>query len=202
MAGGTITTFINPQYLRDNSILNDNIDAKVLQPIIRQSQDKYIQQTIGTKLYETLIAMVVAANPALMSPTPIPTDYIILIEEYIIPVLVQYTVWEAIPFLNYKFRNKAIGTQGSDNTTPATLDEVNFLRDNVLSTAQFYAERMTQYLLFNTSLYPEYLQYTNDLKANTQSYFNGIHIPRRKGRLGSIGWDRGQGWDGYYGGPY
>ena len=180
MSGATKTIFIGSQYLRDNSIINDNVDSKVLEPLIRVTQDKYIQSTIGTPLYEKMIQLVEAANPALPSPVPVTGDYKILLEDYIIPVLVQYTVYEAVPFMNFKFRNKSISKQASDNSTPADLAELYYIRDNVLSTAQFYAERMSVYLCKNSNLFPEYHASTTDLSPDPNNSFNGIHIPRKR----------------------
>lgn len=164
------TLFIGAQYLRDNTIINDSVDAKVLQPIIRTAQTKYIQQVIGSKLYDKLIAEIVAVT--------ISGDYQILLDQYVIPVLVEYATYEAIPFLNFKFRNKSISKQQSDNSVAADVAELTYIRDNVLSTAQFYAERLTRFLLENSDKYHEYNEFSRDLNKNTQNYFNGIHIPK------------------------
>lgn len=208
MAGASTTIFVGTQYLRENSIINDNVDAKVLQPIIRMAQDKYIQQTIGTSLYNKMIQLVDAAAPVLVTPavgvigqpgyvppvytsslTPITGNYKILLEDYIIPTLVQYAVWESVPFMNFKFRNKSISKQSSDNATPADLTELYYIRDNVLTTAQFYAERMSTYLCQNTTLFPEYTAFSGDLSPNSNNSFTGIHIPRRRrNQHGTYGW--------------
>ena len=171
MAGGTTTIFIGAQYLRDNSIINDNVDAAVLQPIIRMAQDKYIQQVLGTSLYNKLISDV--DNNTLAG------DYATFMMDYVIPTLVQYSVYESVPFMNFKFRNKSISKQSSDNSTPADLAELSYIRDNVLNTAQFYAERMSEFLVHNTNLFPEYQTWVGGITPNTQNYFNGIHIPKK-----------------------
>lgn len=190
MAGATKTIFISAQYLRDNSIINDNVDANVLQPLIRMTQDKVIQNTLGTPLYEKMIQLVDAANQSLPSPVPVTGNYKILLEDYIIPTLVQYSVYEAIPFMNFKFRNKAISKQSSENSTPADLTELYYIRDNILSTAQFYAERMSVYLCNNTNLFPEYHATSNDMTPDPNNSFNGIHIPRKRYNKG---WDENKG---------
>jgi hypothetical protein len=171
MAGGTTNIFISAQYLRENSIINDNVDANVLQPIIRTAQDKYIQSNIGTSLYNKLISDV--------SANTLSGNYILLMEEYIIPILVQYSVYEAVPFMNFKFRNKAISKQSSDNSVPADLQELAYIRDNVLATAQFYCERMIQYLRLNSVLFPEYHTWVGGIAPAVDNYFNGIHIPKK-----------------------
>lgn len=191
MSSESKTLFIGTQYLRDNTIINDNVDAKVLQPIIRSAQTKYIQQTIGTSLYDKMIELVDDANPSNPIPVPITGVYKTLLEDYIIPVLMQYSIYEAIPFMNFKFRNKSISKQSSDNSTPADLSELSYIRDNVLQTAQFYSERMSKYLCNNGTLFPEYTS-NDDLNPNTQNYFSGIFIPKRR-----CNWING--YDGYYG---
>lgn len=185
MAGESTTLFIGVQWIRDNTIVNDNVDAQVLQPIIRMAQYKNIQQTIGTNLYNKLIADIDAGT--------LTGDYETLVTEYIIPVLTQFTVLDSLPYMTFKFRNKSISKQGSDNSTPADLPDLYYLRDNLSSTAQFYAERLSRYLQANLNLFPEYATYigNDSMFPNTRSYFNGIHIP--KGRT----YFRGQGWDGY-----
>lgn len=176
--GGTTTVFIGTQYLRDNTIINDNVDAKVLQPIIRMAQDKYIQETIGTSLYDKMLVLVDAANPALPTPVLITGNYKILLEEYIMPTLIQYCIYESIPYMNFKFRNKSISKQSSDNSTPADLTELYYIRDNVSSMAQFYAERLRNYLCQNASLFPEFRSGNEDISPNPNISFSGIHIPR------------------------
>lgn len=170
MASESKYLIVGTQYLRDNTIINDNVDAQVLQPIIRAAQTKYIQQVIGDSLYSKIIADI--------QSNTISGNYKILVDDYIIPVLLQYIVYEAVPFMTFKFRNKSISKQGSDNSTPAELTDLEYLRNNILPTAQFYAERLRNYLCNNSSLFPEYTQYSTDINPNPNNYFNGIHIPR------------------------
>lgn len=173
MASENRNPFISVQYLRANSIINDNVDANVLLPIIRMAESKYVQQVIGSNLY---VKLVTDANA-----NTITGNYQILLEDYIIPVLLQYSVYESVPFMAYKFRNKGIQKQSGDNSEPADLTELTYIRDNVLQTAQFYSERLSKYLINNATLFPEYQSSTTDLNPNSQSYFNGIHIPNRYG---------------------
>lgn len=171
MASETKNPFISVQYLRDNSIINDNVDAKVLLPIIRMAESKYIQQVIGTTLYNKLVT---DANSGAISG-----NYQILLEDYVIPTLVQYSVYEAVPFLNYKVRNKSISKQQSDDSTAADLSELSYLRDNILNTAEFYSEQLIQYLR-TSGLFPEYTTWTNGgIAPQIDGYFNGYHIPKK-----------------------
>lgn len=173
MASESTITFIGVQFLRENSIINDNVDAQVLGPVIRMAQSKYIQSVIGSSLYNKLISDVQANT--------VTGNYQILLEDYIIPTLTQYSVYESIPYMTFKFRNKGIQKQNSDNSQPADLTELSYMRDNVKNTAEFYAERMATYLCENSGLFTEYRSGNEDVNANTERYFNGVFIPRRRG---------------------
>lgn len=173
MSAESKVLFIGVSYLRENSIINDNVDSAVLQPIIRLAQTKYLQSILGSSLHDKLISDIVANT--------VTGNYRILLEEYVIPAMLQYSVYESIPYMTFKFRNKGIQKQNSDNSQPADLTELSYMRDNVKDTCEFYATRIANYLCENSSLFPEYRSGNEDVNANTERYFNGVHIPRRRG---------------------
>ncbi len=172
MPGQSNTLFITAQYLRDNTIINDNVDGQILQPIILVAQDKYIQPIIGSNLYLEMKNKVTGNT--------VTGDYLTLMNEYIIPTLMHYSTYESVPFFNYKFRNKAISKQSSPDSTPADLNELAYVRDNILQTAQFYGQRMIDYLCANATLFPEYSQSLangDGMSPDNAQYFGGILIP-------------------------
>lgn len=172
MPGQSNALLISPQYLRDNTVINDNVDGQMLQPLILIAQDKYIQPILGSNLYTSILDMYTANT--------LSGNYLSLTTQYIIPTLLHYSTYEAVPFFNYKFRNKAISKQSSPDSSPADLSELAYVRDNILSTAQFYGQRMIDYLCANSSLFPEYAQgLTNGdgMSPDNGQFFNGVHIP-------------------------
>lgn len=169
-SGATQTLFITTQYLRDNTIINDNVDGNLLQPIIKIAHDKYLHPLIGSPLYYSLQDKVQSGT--------LTGDYKVLMDQYIVPVLLHYSTYEAVPYFAFKFRNKGISKQNSDYSEPAALDELSFVRDNIRDTAQFYGERLTEYLCANSSLFSEYRNTQNgDISPAKGDYFGGIHIP-------------------------
>jgi hypothetical protein len=46
--------FISETFLKDNTLLHENIDFKYLRPVVLMCQDIYIQHKIGTTLYDEL----------------------------------------------------------------------------------------------------------------------------------------------------
>jgi hypothetical protein len=46
--------FISETFLKDNTLLHENIDFKYLRPVVLMCQDIHIQHKIGTTLYNEL----------------------------------------------------------------------------------------------------------------------------------------------------
>lgn len=181
ISGATRTLFITPQFVKDNSFPNDNVEEKLLVKAIRIAEDKYIQPIIGGNLYATLISQIRANTIA--------GNYKNLLDNFIIPCLLEYTVYEYIPY-TYKFRNKGISKQTSPTSEPADRDELYYLRDNIRDTAQFYGENLIKYLKVNSSLFPEYSTTNADqISPARGDYFGGIHIPGANRGPGDCGLD-------------
>lgn len=187
-SGSTITLFITVQYLRENSVINDNVDGNLLQPVIRTVHDKYLHPILGSQLYYSLQQKIISNT--------LSGDYLFLMNNYVVPFLLHYSTYEAIPFMAFKFRNKGIQKQSSPDSTPAELGELTYVRDSVLATAQFYGERLIDYLCSNQSSFTEYGDATNgDISPSSGDYFNGIHIPganRNGNGLNGLGLAAGQ----------
>lgn len=168
-SGQTRTLFITPQYLKANSFPNENVDDKLLKKAIRVAEDKYIKPIIGGSLYYAIISKIDSNTLA--------GDYKNLLDNFITPCLVEYAIYEYIPY-TFKYRNKGIMKQGSENAEPAELNELYYQRDNVRDTAQFYAEELIRFLKANTTSFIEYGQYSQDQIAPARGdYFSGIHVP-------------------------
>ena len=115
--------FISAEYLRENSIINGNVDSKLLEPYITMAQNIHIEAIVGTKLYNELvddIGSITALNKTLL-------------DDFIQPALIQWTMYEALPFINYKFTNKSVSTNNSDNADPVGLEEIHYLRESIKS---------------------------------------------------------------------
>ena len=158
--------FITPEYVYKYTMVEANVDPDLIVKFIYKSQDLNLQSTIGENLYTKLKNNL---------PNFTGQD-LVLVKEYIQPMLAEWTVYHLLPFINYKLTNKAISQKNSDSSNPSTLDDVKYLRQQVRNNAEFYSERIKDFIKNNPSDFPEY--YTNansfEVKPNRSNYFSGI----------------------------
>lgn len=160
--------FISRNDIIKRAPINGNVDPDKIVPFIKTAQDKYLLILLGTVLYTKLQADVVADT--------ITGVYKTLVEDYITDALVHYTVVEALPFLAYTIANGSIVKNTSEQATSPSKNDIDFLLQKELQTAQFYAERLVNYLIANNSLYPEYNQTTgksDNVSANKKNTYTG-----------------------------
>jgi len=70
------------------------------------------------------------------------------------------------------------------------MDELVYLKNNILTTAQFYGERLIAYLRVNNATYPEYFENAQgDVQPAKGAYSSSIFIPgaNRGNRFNSDG---------------
>tara|TARA_R110002033_G_scaffold134132_1_gene174080 strand:- start:772 stop:1056 length:285 start_codon:yes stop_codon:yes gene_type:complete len=73
--------------------------------------------------------------------------------------------------------NKDIVRKISETSTPASLEDIKYMRNIIVNTAQFYAERLVEYLKNNTSLFPEFSTNSGaDMSPSNEAYFNGMNL--------------------------
>ena len=75
------TLFISEQVLKENSLIDNNNDAKILLPIIKKAQDLFLQPLLSTKLYVDLQDKI--------TDNELSQDEKDLIETYIHPALIH-----------------------------------------------------------------------------------------------------------------
>jgi len=163
--------FISEDTIKKSTTINGNVDVELLLPYIKVAQDIHVHQKLGTDLYNKLQTEITGGTPA--------AAYKTLLDDYIQPMLVHYSLYECLPFLSYKIMNKDIVRKISETSTAASLEDIKYIRNIILNTAEYYTERLVKYLRHNSSTYPEYSTNTNeDLSPNIQAYYSGMNIGR------------------------
>ena len=166
-------TFLSIEVLKARGLVGENVDAKVILPIIEEVQDQYIHPILGTGLYEDIKARVNAGTVGSGSPV-----YTTLIEDYIIPCMIRYVEAEIQDVNTFRLANKGTQTKKAEDTKPASLGELASLSDSRRNKAEWYAQRITDYLLANQDIYPKYFAQTRTdaIYPNETSYGTGLWL--------------------------
>lgn len=172
--------FITTQYVKNNSPVMQYVSDDELQPFIKIAQDVHVQRCLGTNLLKDLQAKVTAGT--------LNADEIVLMEEYIQSATTFSAVYEYLLYSHYKFTNKGIQKQNSDNSTAADMSEVNFVRDDVRNKMEYFKERLTKYLQANMAKFPMFWGGVTDVSTivpKYNNYYSGIYTGKNvNGRPG------------------
>ena len=164
--------FISIDYFKQNTVVEYNVDDDKIVPLIYKAQTVYLQQTLGTNLLNHLYDQV--RNNTL---TPLEEE---LIRDYIQNMLVEYTLYLLIPQINYNLTNKSVAQKSGDNETPSSLADIKYLRNEVLNMAQFYDERIVQFLKDYRTDFPLWRHRSdNNVNPSKNTYFSGVYLGRR-----------------------
>jgi hypothetical protein len=145
---------INEELLKKYTPLTDAVDPNLIRPCIYVAQDMYLQNFFGTNLTNKLKDDV--ANGTLDN------QYETLLNDYVIKLLIWWVMVELYPSLLYKHDNGNLVSRQSEDTTPVTKGEMESLKEKARENARFYTKRMVDYLRFNTNLFPEYTNNTDN----------------------------------------
>tara|TARA_R100001460_G_scaffold99527_1_gene142806 strand:+ start:92 stop:595 length:504 start_codon:yes stop_codon:yes gene_type:complete len=147
--------------------LNGSIDVDVYLNYIKIAQDKHIQQFLGTDLFESIQSKITGGT--------LTGDYLNLVTEYVKPMLIHWSMVEALPFLGIQIANNGIFRPTSENGSALPKEEVDYLIEKERDTAQYYTERFIDYMSHNAaSKFPEYYTNTNeDVSPTKDSDYEG-----------------------------
>ena len=161
--------FLSTDYIYKWTIIPDNVDADIITKFIRESQDIYIQDILGHDLYFKLMADLVAGGST--------GNYLTLLNNYVMPAQAEWTVYNALPFIWARITNKSLSKKDSDNSTPTTKDELIYIRDLAKDKAEYYSERIREFILNNQGSFPEYWTVTgiDRIQPRRDNYSSGIY---------------------------
>ena len=128
---------------------NGNVDNDKLLPRILIAQDIHIQNYLGTDLYNKIQADIVGSS--LVDP------YLSLLNDYIKPMLLHWSMVEYLPYAGVNISNGGIYTKNPENSTALSKEHVDSLVERSRTTAQFYTNRFIDFMQNNAAgLIPEY----------------------------------------------
>jgi hypothetical protein len=164
--------FVSVTYLKDNTPLNENLDDKLLKSSIKEAQEIYIRDVIGSGIYDELQDQ--AYNGTLTA------DNTTLLDSYIAPCLKYYTLTESMLPMTFKFMNKSVASRNSENATAITPQELSLIEQRYRDKAEYYAERLRDFLKENPTIYPKYLNPGTGfdvIRPKNTAFFGGMYLP-------------------------
>ena len=125
-----------------------NLDNCFITPAIQISQDQYLQEIIGSSLLNEIVRQIEEED--------IEERILVLLDGYIQDYLVYESLAEVVPIVHYKLRNAGVVSNYGEHIQTVSHNDSDILQKHYRTRANFYGERLRDYLNTNYSLYPEY----------------------------------------------
>lgn len=142
------TLFYSPTQIKEDTTLSSNVDERYLTETILYCQDVYIQKLLGTTYFNELKGYIDAGTMAGAHKT--------LMDDYIRPCLKYYTLAEVLYVVSFPITNKGVVRRDGDHSTNADKGHVDLLKNEHINRAEWYAQRLIDYLCENDTNYPNY----------------------------------------------
>lgn len=148
---------ISPQELKEESLINQNVEEKVLNSIVMTAQEIYLCKIIGTPLYRKLQELVyngIHGNEPKISDTGYEV-YNELLENYVKPYL-KYSAMKAFLIENtYKMRNIGVTRMNDTNIMSNDLDTLKYLEKHYDVYRSEFEDRLSKFICANKENLPE-----------------------------------------------
>tara|TARA_Y100001963_G_scaffold77527_1_gene107448 strand:+ start:252 stop:839 length:588 start_codon:yes stop_codon:yes gene_type:complete len=166
------TLYISSTRLKKDSAIGGSVSDDLIMPYILLAQDMHILPILGTDLDAKLKSEIQGSS--------LTGDYKTLVETYIQPALVQLSFVSLVPYLRLRFVNNAVVVMGAtDQSSSATYDDLKPVMDTATNAAEFYRQRMIDYLTDKgTAAFPEYGSNNDagELSPTTRNYYAGLNL--------------------------
>jgi len=169
---------LSVEELKKNSTIDYNVEDKILESSILDAQNIDIQAIVGTILYNKLISLI--ENDDILTETY--ADYKILLDEYVYPAHLKFSLLRSIMPMRIAFRNKGIMQMNSENSTPVDKEFITYIETKIRNDVDFYANKLKGYLCFFFDKYPT-MDDTIPTNRNDynkpnerQNYFGGLYL--------------------------
>ena len=149
---------ISPGELKGESLINQNVEDKILSNIVLTSQEIYLCKIIGTPLLRKLQTLVFNAamnNGGETVDTQGNEIYKELLDQYIKPYI-KYSAMKAFLIENtYKLRNTGVIKNYDTNVQSTDLDTLKYLERHYYSYVAEYEDRLSKFICANKDSLPE-----------------------------------------------
>ena len=150
---------ISPAMIKERTPVHDNLDEKLLHPIIKVCQDMFIHPLLGSALFNKIINDVDGGT--------ITGDYKDLLDDYIIDCLCWHTLSKLVMDTSYQIWNKGLLRKQGENTEQPPIEELQAMSNEYRNRGEWYGERLRKYLIANSTatVLPEYFNGNTEIDS-------------------------------------
>lgn len=143
-----MTYFISIDEIKQNNVINANVDSEYIEPALREAQDIFLREILGDALYNAIENRINSNN--------LTGKYATLVNQYIKPYLENRMLASLVVPISMKIRNAGVIQQFDQGFNQSSVKDVNYLADYYNGRVEFYGNRMTAYLSKNINDIPEW----------------------------------------------
>lgn len=139
---------ISTQEIKDNSIIESNVDAKLINHTLLNVQDTILEPLLTEELYNKILQGV--------KDSSLTEDYRTLIKDRIHPVLIAGVVLHISDNLIYKYSAMGVNKEKADSDETISHREHGLMKKEKERILMFHSNKLQDYLNKNRAKFPEY----------------------------------------------
>ena len=143
---------ISEEVLKTYTAINENVQSDELRFCILQSQNIFIQESLGTNLFNHMLNLV--GGGTIYNPSN--SVYKDLLDVYIQPALISYSYYLGLDNFAVKWVSVGLQQNRSEQGSPIDFKMFQYMKNNAKNQAEFNDNLLRRHLIFKSGLYPEY----------------------------------------------
>jgi len=143
---------ISEDTLKTYTAINENVQSDELRFCILQSQNIFIQESLGTNLFKFMLDLVDSGDIYLAQYS----TYKNLLDTYIQPTLISYSYYLGLDNFAVKWVSVGLVHNSSEQGQSVDFKMFQYLKTNAKNQAEFNDNLLRRHLIFQSGLYPEY----------------------------------------------
>ena len=143
---------ISEETLKTYTAIQNNVQSDELRFAILQSQQIFLQESLGTNLFQKMLNLVETGQ--INDPSQI--VYKNLLDTYIQPMLINYSYYLALTNFYVKFVSIGMTQNRSEQGDKIDHRTFQFLKSDAKQQSEFSDNLLRRHLIFRSGWYPEY----------------------------------------------
>lgn len=143
---------ISEDVLKTYTAINDNVQSDELRFCILQAQQIFLQESLGTNLYDKMLNLVETGDIQLSGNTV----YKELLDKYIQPTLITYSYYLGMTNFYVKWVSVGLVRNSSEQGVAIEHKTFQYLKSDAKQQAEFNDNLLRRHLIFRSGWYPEY----------------------------------------------